>query len=195
MMKSHDKDMMNLHDKDMNIQKIFAAYATSDPNTQISMFTPYDYAQMIIPPQTTFKGFVDGFMNENFNNFSVESETSEQWIYSNLDNADFHPLHYHLTSGYVKTHNSRNSQGLVTVKNSFFPYLYSRETYGVPAQQFIAFNLRFVHHNSLQWVLNPLLPGIKGMGFCVHCHILNHVSAGGMINSYFVFPGKRSDWF
>lgn len=181
-------------DNNMNIQTLFNNFATRDPNAPIFLLKPEQEAELIISPSTTFKGFVDGFMNENFNNFGVQENSSEQWEYSNLDNADSHPYHFHLTSGYVQVHNPGNSQGLVTKKNSFYPYLYSRETYGVPAQQSIAFNLRFVNYNSLQSVLNPKYPGVKGIGFCHHCHYLPHVSAS-MVNSYFVFPEERSKWF
>lgn len=193
---SQESNDTSCMDNDMKIQTLYPAFATNDPDEPIFIIGPVKEAEMILPPHSTFKGFADGFMNENFNNFAVEFNASEQWVYANLDNADSHPYHFHMTSGFVQTENPRNSQGLVSEKHAFYPFLYSRETYGVPPQQVIAFNLKFVNYNSLEGVLDPRkYQGVRGIGFCHHCHFLPHVSANSMINTYFVYPGKRSDIF
>lgn len=35
-------------------------------------------------------------------NFRVKENSSELWIYNNLDNQDSHPFHFHMTSGFVR---------------------------------------------------------------------------------------------
>ena len=51
---------------DAGFQQVYPQYATSDPNVQIPLL-----ALMIVPPQATFKGFYDGFLNDNLMNFAT----------------------------------------------------------------------------------------------------------------------------
>jgi FtsP/CotA-like multicopper oxidase with cupredoxin domain len=83
-----------------------------------------------------------------------------------MDNQDTHPLHFHLISGYVNI-----SKGLVSKKEDYLPYLYSRDIYGVPPQQTISFYLKFPNYASDQGSLNPK---VLWTGFMGHCHLILH---------------------
>lgn len=93
-------------DLDSNVQQLFAQYATNDPTVVITLLTMEQDAELIIASLTTFRGFVDGYANYNLRNFSVQLNSTEQWIY---------PLHFHLTSGYVQPSNPINTFGLVSM--------------------------------------------------------------------------------
>lgn len=189
---------MNL---DSNIQQVFPQYATNDPTVQIPISTMDQNAELIIKPLSTFRGFIDGYANDNLRNFSVQLDSSEQWIYRNGDNADAHPLHFHLTSGYVDPSNPVNTPGLVSRAREYVPYLYSMDTYAVGPQQTIAFNLTFPNYSGQDTAeINGSVPpntkdSFRGLGNCIHCHFLTHVSDNSMMIQYYVFKGERSNLF
>ena len=185
------EDKVVVENLDMNLQQMFGNYATRDPNVQITLTMDTQNAELIIDPDSVFKGFLDGFTNDNLCNFSVGLDSSEQWVYHNADQLDAHPFHQHLTSSFVAPNNPQNSPGLVSRDRAYDGYLYSKSILGISPQQSLGFYLRFVNFSSLD--STRALP-FKGLGFMVHCHIQNHSSAG-MLGQYFVFPGKRSEWF
>lgn len=172
----------------MNIQEIFAAFATSDPNNPITTYD--DNALMIINANSTYYGFVDGFQTDSIMNFSVRKNVSEKWIYTNLDIQDTHPLHFHLTTGFVDVFDDVISNGLVSDKNSHFPYIYSRDTYGIGPQQKIAFFVKFLNYVSGEGLLDP---PIRYLGYMYHCHYMTHHDMS-MMGQYFVYENKE-DFF
>jgi FtsP/CotA-like multicopper oxidase with cupredoxin domain len=180
-------------DRNMSVQAFFPQFATDDPDVAIPLPSLCSVAELIVSPKTTFRGFPDGIMNDNLFCFSVSQDSSEQWIHSNLDTSDSHPLHQHLTTGYSPVHSSLTSRGLLTPHRAYAPFLYSKETFGVPPQQSLSYYLRFACYNSLQTAGTPGTPPIRGLGYKMHCHFLPHVEE--MHCQYFVYPGKREEWF
>ena len=116
-------------------------YATSNPEVQIPISSVEQNAELIISPGQVFKGFLDGFANDNLMSYSVKRESSEQLVYHNGDTADAHPFHFHLTSGFASVASPYSSPGLLTAERSYASYLYSRETYGIGPQQTVSFTL------------------------------------------------------
>ena len=129
-----------------------------------------------ISPNTQYNGYIDGILNDNFFNFSVTEKSSELWIYSNLDNQDAHPLHFHMTSGFARFDNKYTSDCLKN--NDGDVLLYSKDNYSIGPQQKIAFNLKFINHNSLEGQ-------IKWLGYMYHCHFMTHHDMS-MMGQYFV---------
>lgn len=172
----------------MDIQQVYAGFATNDPNTQIITYD--DNSMMIIPPNITYLGFIDGFQSDSLMNFSTKLDSSEKWLYHNLDTTDSHPFHFHLTSGFVDAFDNDNTAGLVSVKNNHFPYLYSRDTYGIGPQQNISYYLKFSNYVSEDSYLDPQ---IKYLGYMYHCHYMVHHDMN-MMGQYFVFK-DRNEYF
>jgi len=177
--------------QNMNIQQLYPAYATTDPEKPITLLTDNKKAELIIAPQTTYLGPIDGFQNDNLLIISVQCQGTEQWVYHNMDGQDTHPLHFHLTSGFVDVNCPQNSPGLVSVDRDYSPYLYAKETFGIGPQQSIAFNLKFINYSSTQCAPQP---NIKGLGYMYHCHFGVHETMVGMMNQFYVYE-KRSDLF
>ncbi len=167
------------------IQTMFPQYATRDPDQPIFLMDSHALAEMIIDPEFTYLGPIDGFMNAALSSVAVQLGTTEQWVYHNLDNQDSHPFHFHLTSGFVPVRSPLSSKGLVSARRDYAPLLYSRETYGIGAQQSLAFYLRFINYQSKD---SARKPGIKGLSFPFHCHYGAHSSA--MVNQYYVYAER-----
>jgi len=129
-----------------------------------------------IPPNGSYQGIVDGYMNDMFMNFSVKKNTTEKWIFTNLDTNNVHPLHFHLTSGYVDTQSTEMSDCLHTPE--FTTLLYSKDTYALGIQQTIPFYLKFSNYSSLDG-------RIKHLGFFYHCHFMLHHDMN-MMGQYYV---------
>ena len=172
----------------MQIQEVYAGYASSDPNTPI--ITHNDDCELIITSNGVYLGFIDGFQSDALMNYSTKMDSSEKWVYHNLDVGDSHPLHFHFTSGFVDANDSVNSDGLVTDQNNHFPYLYSRDTYGIGPQQTIAFYLKFPKYTSVESYLEL---AVKNLGFMVHCHFATHHDMN-MMQQYYVYK-NRNDYF
>jgi FtsP/CotA-like multicopper oxidase with cupredoxin domain len=127
------------------------------------------YFSLDIFPHTHYIGYPDGFNNDNFMNFSVLYDSSEKWIYYNMDNKFFHPNHFHLTSGYAISDNP-----CVDEKN-----LYAKDVYSIGPQQKISFYLKFLNFISGQGK-------IPNLGYMYHCHFMGHHDMN-MMGQYFVF--------
>lgn len=189
---NEEKKQNNNLPLDMNIQTIFPKYATNNPEVQIPILHTNQNAEIIIPPEKIFKGFLDGFDNDNLMTFAVKVNSLEEFIYHNGDTTDAHPLHFHLTSGFSSISSPYTSPGLLRPSRNYASYLYSRDVYGIGPQQTIAFYLKFANYNSNESVLKP---SVRGLGYQVHCHFAAHVSDNSMMNEYFVYDGDRADWF
>ena len=177
--------MMNNYN--MKIQQIYPQYGTDDPQNPI---TTYDNnAVLIIKPKSQYLGLLDGFQSDSLMNFSVQLDSSEKWIYHNLDTFDSHPFHFHLTSGFVDVFDCDNSPGLVSKSNNYSSYIYSKDTYGIGPQQTIAFYLKFSNYKSSTSVF---CPPIRNLGFMYHCHFMLHHDMN-MMGEYFVY--KKKDKF
>ena len=172
----------------MNIQEIYPTYATNNPANPTITYD--DKSELIILPNSIYYGFVDGFQSDSIMNFSLQEKSTEKWIYHNLDPQDSHPLHFHLTSGFVDAHDPQNSANLVSLVRDYTSYIYSRDTYSIGPQQSLAFYLKFTNYNSTQGSLNP---PIKYLGYMYHCHYMTHHDMN-MMGQYYVYV-NRSDMF
>ena len=78
-----------------NLQSLMVVFDnTATPSTDGRIDLPLSGAPYV--------GYVDGFMNDSLQNFSVRKDATERWVYNNLDNEDSHPFHFHMTSGYLQ---------------------------------------------------------------------------------------------
>jgi FtsP/CotA-like multicopper oxidase with cupredoxin domain len=127
-----------------------------------------------IEPNSSYYGFPDGYMNENYSNFTVLKESTELLYYCNLDTQITHPLHFHLTSFYFDTQKLNNSHnvpysnaptsGSTIVYNDYNQNLYSKDVVIVPPQKKLNFYLKYVFYSSDDSFL----------GYMYHCHIMEH---------------------
>ncbi len=140
-------------------------------------------AELIISPQQTYVGLYDGYLNDNLNSFSVKLHSTETWLYTNGDCADSHPLHFHLTSGFVSPQSSYNSQGLVSCKRKYNPLVYGKDIYQIGPQETLAFNLTWPHYSSYDKTKSPKFRCIGGV---IHCHFMQHNDSNSMIIQYYV---------
>lgn len=170
---------------DADIQAFFPFYATSDGLTQLPIACMKRNGELIICKNSIFKGFYDGYLNENLNSFSVKLKSNELWLYSNGDNTDNHPIHFHLTSGFAIPNLMYNSPGLLSSDRKSNPLTYSRDIYQVGPQQTIGFYLTWPYYSSNEKTSSP---NIKGVGGVIHCHFLPHNDANSMIIKYYVEP-------
>lgn len=168
---------------DAEIQQIFPFYATNDGETQLPIPCMKKCAELIIQPNQTYIGLYDGYLNDNLNSFSVKLHSNEIWLYTNGDCADSHPIHFHLTSGYVVPQSTYNSAGLVSSKRLYNPLIYSRDIYQIGPQEQIAFYLTWPKYSSYDQTKSPLITNIGGV---IHCHFLQHNDSNSMIIQYFV---------
>lgn len=168
---------------DAEIQQIFPFYATSDGDVQLPIACMKRDAELIIPPQQTYIGLYDGYLNDNLDSFSVRLRSSEIWMYTNGDNTDTHPLHFHLTSGFTSPLSPYNSPGLLSCRRLYDPLVYSRDIYQIGPQETVAFYLTWPHYSSYD---RTKTPAIRCVGGVIHCHFLQHNDANSMIIQYFV---------
>jgi FtsP/CotA-like multicopper oxidase with cupredoxin domain len=168
---------------DADIQIIFPFYATSDGETQLPIACMKRNGELIINPNCVYKGFYDGYLNDNLSSFSVKLKSTEIWLYNNGDNADSHPIHFHLTSGFALPSLVYNSPCLLSPKRKTNPLVYSRDIFQVGPQQTIGFYLTWPYYSSDQKTNSP---DITGAGGVIHCHFLTHNDLNSMIIKYFV---------
>ena len=168
---------------DAEIQQIFPFYATSDGTVQLPIACMKRDAELIISPNETYIGLYDGYLNDNLSSFSVKLRSSEQWIYTNGDNADAHPLHFHLTSGFASPQSVYSSPGLLSCRRTNDELIYSRDIYQIGPQEVASFFLTWPDYPSTETTDFPHLPCIGGV---IHCHFLQHNDANSMIIQYFV---------
>ena len=153
----------------MCIQKIFPTYATLDPNNPIMMMDTNN-AELIVNPFSTYLGPVDGFENDNLMNFAVRLNSSEKWIYHNMDvGISSHPMHFHLSSGFSDFNPRYNPE--------YNQRYYSMDVYGIGPQQTIDWWLKFTNHAS---------EDANNLGYMMHCHIQKHITMN-MMGQYYVF--------
>ncbi len=170
---------------DADIQVFFPAYATTDGEIQLPIACMKRNGELIINPNYTFKGFYDGYLNDNLNSFSVKLKSTELWLYNNGDNADNHPIHFHLTSGYAVPELVYNSPNLLSVDRKTSPLIYSRDIYQVGPQQTVGFYLTWPNYPSNAKTSSPDITGVGGV---IHCHFLPHNDANSMIIQYYINP-------
>jgi len=171
---------------DAEIQQLFPFYATNDGNVQLPIACMKRSAELIILPNSQYRGLYDGYLNDNLNSFSTSLKTDERWIYINGDCADSHPFHFHLTSGYVVDRSLSSSPCLVSdhpESRKISPLLYGRDVYQIGPQQTLEFWLTWNHYASSEKSRQPKLKSIGGL---IHCHFTQHESSNSMIVQYFV---------
>jgi len=134
-----------------------------------------------------YKGFIDGYANDNLMNFSTKVDSSEKWIYYNMDAQDSHPFHFHLTSGYVNPNDPINTELIVNSHHSHTPYTYSKDTYSIPSQTTLAWYLKFSNYTS-NFAMKE-----KYLGFMYHCHYMTHHDMM-MMGQYYNYE-NRNDHF
>lgn len=126
-----------------------------------------------IEPNTIYYGFTDGYMNENYSNFTVLKGSTEELYYCNLDTTITHPLHFHLTSFYFNPQNINNSPNVPynnqpnpnTIYNDYNQNLYSKDVVNVPPQQKLNYYIKYGFYSSDN---EPYL------GYMFHCHLMAH---------------------
>ena len=170
---------------DADIQAIFPFYATSDGNTQLPIACMKRNAELIISNNNTYIGLYDGFWNDNLNSFSVRLKSTEIWLYNNGDNADSHPFHFHMTSGYAMTNSMYNSPNLISETRPYNSFIYPRDIYQIGPQQTIGFYLTWPYYSSNEQTVSPNINGCGGM---IHCHFLKHNDSNSMIIQYYIDP-------
>jgi len=141
---------------------------------------------LLISANETYLGFCDGFTNDNFKNIAVQKSISEKWCYYNGSNKDWHPFHFHLTSGYaINMDQNYNFQNISI--NSLVNYLYySNDVFNIPPQSNIVFRLKFLNYSSEEGT-------VPYLGYMYHCHFMQHHDMN-MMSEYFVYIDK-SDYF
>jgi len=155
---------------------------------------PFDETNQDRENNGVYKGFVDGYLNDNFMNFSVMKNSSEKWYYFNMDFQDSHPFHFHLTSGYLNLISNKKSEdyyeqnpyskALINPTNYYQPYTYALDTFGIGVQQWISFYLKFANFSSEK---GSMYNGkYSNLGYMYHCHYLLHHDMS-MMGQYFVY--------
>ena len=180
-MKCDEYGIFGIYDSD--IQQIFPFYATNNGDIQLPVACMKRNGELIINPNNTYIGLYDGYLNDNLNSFSVKLHSTENWVYNNGDNADSHPLHFHLTSGFSGPENPNNSNNLVNSKRNYNPLIYSRDIFQIGPQESIGFYLTWPYYASDETTNSP---NIKGIGGVIHCHFLKHNDSNSMIIKYYV---------
>ena len=166
----------------------FAVFPTNyqDPYTNV------DYSKLDGNNNGTWKGFIDGFQNDNLFNFSVEQENTEKWLYRNWDAQDSHPFHFHLTSGYTDPNDPWNTTQLVSDDNYSVLYTYSKDTYSIGSQTQLSWYLKFNTYNGTDGSDDKV---IGNLGYMYHCHYMTHHDMM-MMGQYFVVPkGTYASYF
>jgi FtsP/CotA-like multicopper oxidase with cupredoxin domain len=147
-----------------------------------------------IKPNDVFQGYVDGFLNDAFLNFSVKKDSTETWTYNNLDNQGTHPLHFHMTQGYWNNNNTKIESNCVKClcpKIKPYQYNYAKDIYPVPPQQSLSFLLKFPNHSSECEGKDVKLKGYKkNLGYMYHCHYITHHDMN-MMGQFFVYEKDR----
>ena len=158
------------------------------------IIAPFDETNEDRENNGVYKGFVDGFMNDNYMNFSVMKNSSEKWYYFNMDFQDSHPFHFHLTSGYLNLIGDKNSNNyyeknpysnaLINPTNFYQPYTYSIDNYGIGVQQWISFFVKFANFSSEK---GSMYDGkYANLGYMYHCHYFLHHDMS-MMGQYYVY--------
>lgn len=156
------------------IQSLWPFYATDDPSLQLPIACMKREAELIIQPNSCFVGIYDGFYNNNLNVFSTKFKSGESWVYTNLDVADAHCLHFHLTSGFVTCQNNN----ILQLDNPTYNFFYSRDIYQIGAQTSLSFYIIFADYPSS----DPTEPEqYSTIGGVIHCHFFAHTDSNGMM--------------
>lgn len=204
---TNDSMVVDMHgNQDQALQNVFTVFA--DPinpynnATQVGgsiMVNMSDLVTFSIPARVDptsvsgdnngiYKGFIDGYQNDALMNFSVKLNSSEKWVYHNMDTQDSHPFHLHLTSGFADLTNNNTSKAIIgDSHNGHNQYPYSIDTYGVPSQQHVSWYLKFMNYTSKKGFKQ------KNIGFMYHCHYMSHHDMM-MMGQYYVFR-HRKDYF
>jgi hypothetical protein len=170
------------------LQTVYPTWATTDPDNPI---TSYDgTAELMIDPESSYCGPIDGFENDNLMNFSVKEGGSEYWSYHNLDTQDSYPLHFQMAKGFVDPLHEGNSMVLLGRPHHQQSYLYSMDTYGIPSQQSLGWYLNFPNYTS---DIGSRDPPINYLGYKYGSHYMAQHDKG-MMGEYFVYV-QRQDYF
>ena len=162
-----------------NLQVIFPVGGTRSGTNLEEPNSDYQWSMHILPKET-YQGYVDGFMNDQFMNFSVKEGATEEWIYHNVDGRESHPFHCPMTSGYVDYSHPVN-QWAVEIADSVL-YNYSMDVWAVPPQQSLAWTTAFKNYHSAQG-------RIPYLGYKYQCNTSNHLDKN-MRGQYFVYDTK-----
>jgi hypothetical protein len=132
----------------------------------------------------TYLGFCDGYNNDNFRNIAVKKNSSEKWRYFNGDTNNFHPLHVHMTSGYV-INEDQTPMVKAIINDPIFNYLYySKDVLNIPPQFNLTFRLKFVNYSSEDGE-------IPYLGYMYHCHLMAHHDMN-MMSQFLVYNDKKT---
>jgi FtsP/CotA-like multicopper oxidase with cupredoxin domain len=127
-----------------------------------------DYFLLSVNTDSVYCGFIDGFLNDNFFNFSVIKNSTENRIYYNMDSQDSHVHHFHLTSGYAFLNQ-------LCVNDTD---LYSKDSFSIPPQQSVQYYVSYPNFYSKDGK-------VKNLGYMYHCHLMGHHDMN-MMGQYYV---------
>ena len=132
---------------------------------------------LTIPPNSSHSGNPFQVMNDNIMNFSVKSNSSEKWIFYNTDDIFFdnHPLHFHLTNGFVD-----QSKKISSHINNHPSLGRAMDQISIKAGTHIAFDLKFSDFDSSKGTITHL-------GYMFHCHYMMHHDMN-MMGQFYVEP-------
>ena len=152
---------------------------TENPNlvtlTQDNKYPTMGMVKLTIPPKSYHQGNPFQVMNDNIMNFSVKRDSSEKWIFYNTDNNFFdnHPLHFHLTNGFVDKSETSPININTILSNAL-------DVISIKYGSHIAFDLKFSHFDSTEGT-------IKHLGYMFHCHYMMHHDMN-MMGQFYVEP-------
>lgn len=155
------------------IQQTYPYYATSDPNVQLPIGCMKKPAELIIKAYNEYIGFYDGYFNDNLCSFSVNLNSTEEWVYTNGDDTDSHPLHFHSTSAFQRYEN----------------ITHSKDIFQIGPQQQTSFYLKWLYYSSNDKTSSP---NIRGRGSIIHCHYSFHFDLNSMMIQYYINGDEES---
>jgi hypothetical protein len=150
---------------------------------------PYDKSNPDRENNGVYKGFIDGYNNEAYQNFSVKLNSSEKWNYYNWDRSDTHPFHFHSTSGFLDYINSSNNI-ILNPKYYYNNVNYSCDVFAIGPQQNISWFLKFPNFPSNKGLMYD--GKLINLGFMYHCHYLTHHDMN-MMGQYYIYENNFED--
>ena len=159
-----------------------AQFADNKPSTDKCYVTRC--IKLMLPSNGIHHGDPFQLMNDNIMNFTVNEGTTERWVfYCNADtkHMDNHPLHFHMTSGFVvpddisfNTIRNKESINISTAKNNNSNMISTQsiDVMGINSgRKPLVFDVRYPNFNSETKDHN----GIKHhLGYMFHCHYMAH---------------------
>lgn len=181
--KSKEKVDYNLNAENKRDNSIFEI---SDDPMKSDDFKKYGYVDphhdedlmvkitLTVKPGKTFKGNPFQFGNPYIYNFTTVKDSSEKWIYYNLDDSskDNHSLYFNLTSGFI---DNKDTDVINYHPNNFG----SKDVYSIKANTKLSINVKISRYHSEHF----------NIGYPFHCHYIDRDM--GMGGQFYVEKNKK----